>query len=216
MDSSTPATGEGSSVSTLSVDISRSGSSCATASPTAFSQRVTVPSVTDSPSAGRVTGVPAPDATAGAGLAAGVGAATGAAGASCGGASGCADSATGWAVGSAVGWAAGFAAGAGAGAAASSPITASSAPTGTVSSSWATMRTRTPDAGAGISVSTLSVETSSSGSSAWTASPSFLSQRVTVPSVTLSPSAGIVTETVMRGDSPRQPWVCSGLPASAR
>ncbi len=79
------------------------------------------------------------------------------------------------------------------------------------------MRTRIPVAGAGISVSTLSVDTSTSGSSTWTVSPSCLSQRVTVPSVTLSPRAGIVTETVMRVDSSlRQPWVCSGLPASAR
>ena len=53
------------------------------------------------------------------------------------------------------------------------------------------------EAGAGISVSTLSVETSSSGSSAVTCSPSFFSQRVTVPSVTLSPSCGISTETDM-------------------
>ena len=46
-----------------------------------------------------------------------------------------------------------------------------------------------PAAGDGISVSTLSVETSSNGSSTSTRSPSCLSQRVTVPSVTLSPSA---------------------------
>src|SRR3712207_7635512 len=48
--------------------------------------------------------------------------------------------------------------------------------------------------GEGISVSTLSVETSSSGSSTATSSPTFFSQRVTVPSVTDSPSAGSVTE----------------------
>jgi hypothetical protein len=59
------------------------------------------------------------------------------------------------------------------------------------------MSRSTPAAGAGISVSTLSVETSSSGSSAWTSSPSCLSQRVTVPSDTLSPRRGIVTETGM-------------------
>ncbi len=84
------------------------------------------------------------------------------------------------------------------------------------------MRSRTPDAGAGISVSTLSVETSSSGSSARTSSPSCFSQRVTVPSVTLSPSWGIVTETGMRvrssvvGSAGGQPWTCRGLPARAR
>src|SRR4051794_33648166 len=70
---------------------------------------------------------------------------------------------------------------------------ASSAPTSTVSSSATTIFCRTPEAGDGISVSTLSVETSSSGSSALTWSPSCFSQRVTVPSDTLSPSAGIVT-----------------------
>ena len=42
-------------MSTLSVDTSTSGSSTATLSPTFFSQRVTVPSVTDSPRAGRTT-----------------------------------------------------------------------------------------------------------------------------------------------------------------
>ena len=52
-----------------------------------------------------------------------------------------------------------------------------------------------PDTGAGISVSTLSVEISSSGSSAVMVSPTCFNQRVTVPSVTLSPSCGIVTET---------------------
>ncbi len=53
--STTPATGEGTSVSTLSVETSSKGSSTATSSPTCFNQRVTVPSVTDSPSAGRLT-----------------------------------------------------------------------------------------------------------------------------------------------------------------
>ena len=51
------------------------------------------------------------------------------------------------------------------------------------------MHCSTPADGAGTSVSTLSVETSSSGSSAWTCSPSFFSQRMTVPSETLSPSS---------------------------
>jgi hypothetical protein len=61
------------------------------------------------------------------------------------------------------------------------------------------MPRRIPDAGDGISVSTLSVDTSRSGSSASTRSPSFFSQRVTVPSVTLSPSWGMVTATDMIG-----------------
>jgi hypothetical protein len=55
-------------------------------------------------------------------------------------------------------------------------------------------------------VSTLSVDTSRSGSSIATMSPSFLSQRVTVPSVTDSPSAGIVTENVI--------LVCSYYPCA--
>ena len=89
-----------------------------------------------------------------------------------------------------------------------------------------------PDAGEGTSVSTLSVETSSSGSSAATSSPSCLSQRVTVPSVTLSPRRGMVTETGMLSGSSSlvqgrtvkagcerggaQSCTCSGLPASSR
>ncbi len=55
----------------------------------------------------------------------------------------------------------------------------------------------TPLTGEGISVSTLSVEISSRPSSAWIVSPTFLSQRVTVPSVTLSPRAGRTTEVLM-------------------
>jgi hypothetical protein len=45
----TPASGEGISASTLSVVISKMGSSRSTASPTFFSQRTMVPSATDSP-----------------------------------------------------------------------------------------------------------------------------------------------------------------------
>ena len=67
-----PATGDGISVSTLSVETSRSASSTATESPTFFSQRVTVPSETDSPRAGIEITVPAP-----AGGAAATGAAAG-------------------------------------------------------------------------------------------------------------------------------------------
>ncbi len=51
-----PASGEGSSVFTLSVSTSARGSSSSTSSPSAFSQRVIVPSVTLSPSWGIVTG----------------------------------------------------------------------------------------------------------------------------------------------------------------
>ena len=79
-----PATGEGISVSTLSVETSSKASSTATESPTFFSQRVTVPSETDSPSAGIEITVPAPLATGAAGVAGAAGAGvatTGAAGA---------------------------------------------------------------------------------------------------------------------------------------
>ena len=64
MASNIPATGEGISVSTLSVDTSNKASSTATESPTFFSQRVTVPSLTLSPSAGIVITVPAVDGAA--------------------------------------------------------------------------------------------------------------------------------------------------------
>ena len=69
-----------------------------------------------------------------------------------------------------------------------------------------------PATGDGISVSTLSVETSSSGSSTSTWSPSALSQRVTVPSVTDSPSAGMVTVGAARRSSSEVPAAggCSG------
>ena len=174
-----PATGDGISVSTLSVETSSSASSTATKSPTFLSQRVTVPSLTDSPSAGIVMTVPPPLAA---------GAATGAAGGGVG-ATGAGAAITGATTG-----ATGAATGAGADAPALSAITASSAPTATVWSTPTTIFVRIPATGDGISVSTLSVDTSRSGSSTATMSPSFLSQRVTVPSLTLSPRAGIVTE----------------------
>src|SRR5204863_152383 len=62
----------------------------------------------------------------------------------------------------------------------------------------------------GISVSTLSVETSTSGSSASTVSPTCLRHSRTVPSVTDSPMAGIVIWTVVpvdmyyKDNSPRE------------
>ena len=72
-------------------------------------------------------------------------------------------------------------------------MTASSAPTGATSSSATLISSTVPATGDGISVSTLSVDTSSRGSSTSTVSPTCLSQRVTVPSVTDSPRAGILT-----------------------
>ena len=71
-----PATGEGISVSTLSVETSSNASSTATESPTFFNQRVTVPSETDSPRAGIEITVPAPLAAGATGAATGSGAAT--------------------------------------------------------------------------------------------------------------------------------------------
>ena len=61
-------------------------------------------------------------------------------------------------------------------------ITARVVPTATVSPSWTTIWPTTPAAGLGTSVSTLSVEISSRGSSAATASPSDFSHFVIVPS----------------------------------
>ena len=88
---------------------------------------------------------------------------------------------------------AGFgAAGAATGAAPLVPINPRRAPTGTVVSTATSIANRVPATGEGISVSTLSVETSSNASSTATESPIFFSQRVTVPSLTLSPNAGIV------------------------
>ena len=67
---STPAEGEGISASTLSVEISKMGSSRATVSPTFLSHLVSVPSVMDSPIWGMRTSVPGPeDSGAGGGTA---------------------------------------------------------------------------------------------------------------------------------------------------
>jgi hypothetical protein len=63
-----------------------------------------------------------------------------------------------------------------------------SVPTGTVLPSSTTIRPTTPSSGDGTSTLTLSVMTSTSGSSRATASPTCLSHRPMVPSVTDSPS----------------------------
>ena len=60
-----------------------------------------------------------------------------------------------------------------------------------VQSSSITTSLAVPLAGAGISVSTLSVDTSNRSSLASTQSPGFLCQTVSVPSVTVSPSCGM-------------------------
>jgi len=85
--------------------------------------------------------------------------------------------------------------------AAPSPITASFTPTSTVSPSGTRISFRTPAAGEGTSESTLSVETSNSGSSRSTASPTAFIQRVMVPSVTVSPSCGIITSANVQSPS---------------
>ena len=83
------------------------------------------------------------------------------------------------------------------GASSSSPISAMTEPTSMVSSSSAITFSRTPATGEGISVSTLSVDTSSKGSSTSTLSPTFFSHWVMVPSVTDSPNSGISTDCAM-------------------
>src|SRR3954468_22502529 len=74
--------------------------------------------------------------------------------------------------------------------AAPSVIWPSRAPTATVSPSLATISPSVPADGAGTSMVTLSVSSSTNGSSTATASPAFLNQRPIVASVTDSPSVG--------------------------
>ena len=71
-----------------------------------------------------------------------------------------------------------------------SAICPSSAPTATVSPSLATSSASVPAEGAGTSMVTLSVSSSTSGSSTDTASPGFLNHFPIVASVTDSPSVG--------------------------
>jgi hypothetical protein len=70
-------------------------------------------------------------------------------------------------------------------------------PTGTTVPSGAINSDMTPSAGAGISALTLSVITSAIDSYLAIASPGCFNQRAIVPSVTLSPSCGIVTVSAM-------------------
>src|SRR5580692_6047077 len=74
--------------------------------------------------------------------------------------------------------------------AAPSLICPSSAPTATVSPSLAMISPSVPADGAGTSIVTLSVSSSTNGSSTATVSPAFLNQRPMVASVTDSPSVG--------------------------
>src|SRR5262249_34200464 len=131
-------------------------------------------------------------AGAGAGAGGGGGGGAGAAAAGAGGGAGCG---SGSGAGAGAGASASAGAAAGAAPAEPSPMTASFTPTATVSPSGTRISLTTPDVGDGTSESTLSVETSNSGSSAWICSPTCLNHLVIVPSVTVSPSWGIVTST---------------------
>jgi len=71
---------------------------------------------------------------------------------------------------------------------------------GTVAPAWTRISLRVPEAGAGISASTLSVEISKSGSSRCTLSPTFFIHFVIVPSAMDSPIWGMMTSVI---DSPR-------------
>ena len=72
-------------------------------------------------------------------------------------------------------------------------MTATMLSTGTVSPASARTSARTPPAGDGTSASTLSVDTSNSGSSLSTRSPTRLFHRTMVPSAMDSPSCGMST-----------------------
>src|SRR6202012_5783982 len=82
-----------------------------------------------------------------------------------------------------------------------SPITPRRPPTETLVPSGAEISVRTPVAGDGTSTVTLSVSNSISVSSILTVSPTFFSQRATVPSVTDSPRGGTLISVAMFG-----PW----------
>ena len=142
--------------------------------------------------------------SAGAGAGAGVGGSAGAASGSCGVGVSALAAASLSAAASAVAGSGGAASAAGAapsldsaGAAPAAPMTARRVPTSTVSPSWTRICCTTPVPGLGTSVSTLSVEISSNGSSAWISSPSCLSHFVIVPSETETPIWGITTSTAV-------------------
>src|SRR5581483_599802 len=91
-----------------------------------------------------------------------------------------------------------WAAGAAEAPAPSASITPTTVFTWTVLPSPTLISRSTPDAGAGISASTLSVEISKSGSSRCTLSPGFLSHLVMVPSKIDSPIWGMITSVAIR------------------
>src|SRR5258707_14805227 len=114
----------------------------------------------------------------------------GASGASAGGAFGAAAAAGGGGGAAEAVGLAGAAAGLAAAPAAPSLICPSNAPTATVSPSLAAISLNVPAEGAGTSMVTLSVSSSTRGSSTATASPAFLNQRPMVSSSTDSPIEG--------------------------
>jgi len=191
---SVPAIGDGISASTLSVEISKIGSSRATLSPTFLSHLVSVPSVMDSPICGMRTSVPEPVTASGMGAG------------------------TAWSL-AAVATAAGVTvsslgvtAGAGADEPASS-MAQTTVPTVTVAPSWTLISPSVPAAGEGISASTLSVEISKSGSSRATVSPVFFSHLVRVPSVMDSPIWGMTTSVGMGKQSPERSMAREAQPS---
>jgi hypothetical protein len=102
--------------------------------------------------------------------------------------------------GAATAGAGGAAAAAGAEAAATASPSPAITPTtvlmGTVAPGWTRISFNTPEAGAGISASTLSVEISKSGSSRCTLSPTFFIHFVMVPSAMDSPIWGMMTSVI--------------------
>jgi hypothetical protein len=88
------------------------------------------------------------------------------------------------------------AAGGAAVAASPSPMTPTTVLIGTVAPGSTRISLSTPEAGAGISASTLSVEISKSGSSRWTRSPTFFIHLVIVPSAIDSPIWGMMTSVI--------------------
>src|SRR4051794_14000679 len=175
-----PATGDGSSASTLSVEISTRPWSRSTTSPTFTSQSRTVPSETDSPISGTATSTTS--------VAGGAASCSRSSFASCALSSASAPySACSTIDSSGTSGVAPFPA-----AAPSGEISARTVPTGTVSSGSTRIFVRIPAAGEGTSVSTLSVETSTIPSSSATSSPTCFSHSRIVPSVTDSPISGMV------------------------
>ena len=175
-----PEAGAGSSMSTLSVESSTTVSPCLTASPTFTDHSRIVPSVTDSPPAGVTMSIvwPALDSVA-----------------ATPSASVLADAAASARV---VG---GDSPETGVASAIDPPplveISASTPPTATVSPSATWSLTIVPATGEGTSASTLSVDISTSVSSASMLSPSCLCHSRTVPSATESPISGMTTSTVV-------------------